>query len=135
MNPNKEQYAKAVSMFLAEMLRTRKIGLTRSAEIAQKVIDNINLIDNEEHFLSFIKELSKDFEELFKLEKIVLKDLKVTQRHNMEEKVREYAITIMATDTKLALSILVEAIREDIQMEDLFNKFPGFREFAGEKNE
>ncbi len=127
----KEEYAKAVCMFLGEMLRTRKINLKRSAEIAQKVVENINLIDDEEDFLKLIKELTIDFEEIHKLEKIVIGDVKRSQRLMMEETVREYVISIMAGDPKLALDILVEAIKEETKMEDLYKKFPKFGEFAG----
>lgn len=133
--PSKEEYAKAVCLFLGEMLRTRKIGLTRSAEIAQRVVENINLIDSEQHFLTIIKELSKDFEELHRLEKIVIKDIQINQRHAMEEKVREYVVGIMASDTKQALAILVEATADGAELESLLIKFPDFGKYAKVKHE
>ena len=131
--PKKEEYAKAVCMFLAEMLRTRKVSLSRSAEIAQKVVDNINLIDTEEDFLRLIKELTSDFEELFKLQKIVLLDVERSQRRDMEETVREYVINIMGTDARQALDVLVEAVKAESQLPQLCAKFPKLKEFTEAK--
>jgi hypothetical protein len=133
INPKKEEYAKAVCMFLAEMLRTRKVSLARSAEIAQKVVDNINLIDTEEDFLRLIKELTSDFEELFKLQKIVLLDVERSQRRDMEETVREYVINIMGTDARQALDVLVEAVKAESQLPQLCAKFPKLKEFTEAK--
>ena len=67
----KEEYAKQVCLFLAELLRTHKIALPRAAEIAEKVTQNINLIDSEAQFLTLIKQLAQDFQELIHLGELV----------------------------------------------------------------
>ena len=126
----KEEYARSVCFFLAELLRTRKITLKRSAEIAQKMVDHINLIDNEQDFLKLIKELTYDFEELFQLEQRVTMHMHSTQREAMEGVVREFVVSIMARDTQLALSVLLEAIKDNAQINDLMIKFPQLKEFA-----
>ena len=131
--PKKEEYAKAVCMFLAEMLRTRKVSLARSAEIAQKVVDNINFIDTEEDFLRLIKERPSDYEELFKLQKIVLLDVERAERRDMEEVVREYVINIMGADARQALDVLVEAVKQEAQLPQLCTKFPKLKEFMEAK--
>ncbi len=43
----KEEYAQAVCYFLAELLRNHRVSLPRAAEISEKVVGNINLIDTE----------------------------------------------------------------------------------------
>ena len=125
----KEEYAKSVCLFLAELLRTRKITLARAAEIAQKVLDHINLIDTEADFLKLIKEMTYDFEELFRLEERVIMHMETGRRQQMEDKVREFVIMVMVTDSSLALSVLQAAINEEAKLEDLCGKFPQFKEF------
>ncbi len=129
--PNqKNQYAKMVSLFLAELLRTRKIDLSRAADIAQKVIRNINLIDTEEQFLNFVKELTRDFDELFPLEERVHMHVHVTKRKDLEQKVQAFVIDVMAKDIDTALHLLQSAIDDEAQLEDLFVKFPDFKLFV-----
>ena len=131
---NKEEYAKSVCFFLAELLRTRKITLRRSAEIAQKIIDHINLIDSEEDFLRLIKDMTYDFEELSRLESRVNMHMQVSKRHMMEDEVREFVVNVMGKDARLALSILQTAVSENASVEDLCEKFPQFKEFIQIKN-
>jgi hypothetical protein len=125
----KEEYAKAVSLFLAELLRTRKISLERAAEIAQKVLHNINLIDSEAQFLKFIKELTSDFQELFQLHERVFLHIKFDERKHMEQKVREFVVRAVVTDLKLASMVLQEAIQEDPSLDKICLKFPEFKAF------
>src|SRR5437763_250037 len=102
----KEEFARAVSLFLAELIRSREITLERAAEIAQKVVENINLIDSEEHFLRFSKELSADFEELFHLHERIRFDIKVNERRHLEQKVRDFVVDMLVQNPKLAYEIL-----------------------------
>jgi hypothetical protein len=127
-NPNsKNDFARHISLFLAELLRTRKIDLERAAEIAQKVVENINLIDNENHFLQFVKELTLDFDELFPFEERVHMHLHVGERRDLERRVRSYAVHIMSTDLNQSLAILQEAIKDEINLDQLYSKFPQFK--------
>jgi len=126
----KNEYAKAISLFLAELLRTRKITLHRAADIAQKVVENINLIDTEEHFLKLVKELSSDFDELQHLVERYHMHLKVTDRKDLEHKARMFAIQIMSSDMNLALQVLQEATKENAQLEDLYIKIPQLKHFV-----
>lgn len=125
----KEQYARSVCYFLAELLRTHRLSLLRAAEIAQKVVENINLIDSEENFLKLVKELSSDFEELNKLSDRIQMNIHTSQRKILEDAVRGFVITILPSDTNLALAILQEAIKDHIMIEDLCVKFPQFQVF------
>ncbi len=125
----KEEYAKAVCYFLAEQLSIRNIELPRAAEIAQKVTENIRLIETEQDFSRFIKELSGDFEELYMLGDRIEMHIHVSVRKDLEEKVREFVVNILPQDTNLALQILNEAIKDDITVQDLCLKFPQFNHF------
>lgn len=128
----KNEYAKSVCYFLAEELRVRNISLERAAEIAQKVVDNINLIDTEEDFLKLIKDLSRDFEELFRLERRIQIGIKISKRKELEAMVRQFVINILPQDTAMALQILKETIRDGIMEEDLRKDFPKFDLFLKE---
>lgn len=133
MIKNKEEYAKSVCYFLAEELRVQRVSLPRAAEIAQKVVDNLNLIDTEQDFLRLILDLSKDFEELHKLHERIRFDIDTSNRRGLEEEVREFVVNILPRDTDLALRILKEAVKDDIKDEDLSHDFPEFKVFL-EKN-
>ena len=123
------EYARAVSLFLAESLRTHRTSLARAAEIAQKVLQNINLIDTEAQFLDFVKVLSSDFEELHHLGEVFHMHMKVSERQYLEQKVRLFVIQVISSNMSLAASVLDEAIKDDVSLDALTAKFPDFKEF------
>lgn len=125
----KEEYAKAVCYFLAEQLRIHKISLRRAADIGQKVLNNLSLIETERDFLRLVKELSKDFEELAKLEQRVFFYVEETDRKQMEKAVRDYVIAMLAQDVKMAVEILKEAVKDKATASSLSDKFPEFKQF------
>jgi len=125
----KEEYAKMVCYFLAEQLRIHKISLKRAAEIGQKVLDNLNLIDSERDFLKLVKELARDFEELVKLEDRTFLFAQESERHKMEKAVRDYVIATLSRDMPSALMILSAAIAESASMDSLCGQFPQFKQF------
>jgi hypothetical protein len=129
INPKRNEYAKAVSLFLAELLRTRKTSLARASEIAQKVLENINLIDTEQQFLEFVKVLTSDFEELHHLGEIFYMHVKISERQDLEQKVRVFVIHIMSQDLDLAAEVLKQAINENLSLNDLCARFPAFKDF------
>ncbi|MEO8065262.1 MAG: hypothetical protein ABI643_00210 [Candidatus Doudnabacteria bacterium] len=130
--PN-DQYAKSVCYFLAEQLRVRNISLQRAAEIAQKVVDNINLIDNEQVFLKLIMDLTKDFDELFPLTERIQMSIHISERKLLEGEVLEFVEDILPVDTHTALRILQEAVKAQINKDVLRQEFPQFSQFL-EKN-
>lgn len=119
-----------VCQFLAEGMRSRKLTLKRASEITEKVLANYNLIDSEADFLSLIKELSKDFEELSKLEKDVLKQRHMDQRRHMENLVKDYVISNLHLHPQVSLTIMEEASKESSNLEALKQKFPEFNLFV-----
>jgi hypothetical protein len=125
----KEQYAKMVCLFLAEGLRTRRISLRRSGEIAEKILQNINLVDTESDFLSLVKELSKDFEELTVLESKIARTKELNEKKWVEAKVREFAIHSLPADSQSALSILQDAADGNSDLTKLQEKYPAFKNY------
>lgn len=125
----KEEYAKAVCYFLAELLRNHKVSLRRAAEISEKVVANINLIDTELHFLEFIRELSRDFEELVTLTTRIDLHLKTGEREKLDMQVREFVISSLDKDIHLAFGVLNEAVQPGACHEKLCQKFPLFKQF------
>ncbi len=129
MDSNKEAYAQSVCYFLAELLRTHKVALNRAAEISQKVLDNINLIDSEQQFLKFIKELSLDFEELMGLSERINMHIQVDERTNLEAWVRQFVIAVLPADLNQASEVLQEAVKSTCEINSLCGKFPQFKQF------
>lgn len=130
---NKEEYTKAVCYFLAEQLRVHKISLRRAADIGQKVLNNLGLIETERDFLLLVKELSKDFEELAKLEQRIFFYVEETDRKQMEKAVRDFVIAKIAQDVKSSLLILVEAVKDKTTTQSLEEKFPEFKQFTSKR--
>jgi hypothetical protein len=130
MATHKDAYAKMVCHFLAEALRTKKTNLPRAAEIGEKFLVHINLLDTEKDFLSLVKELSKDFEELVVLENKIHKSIAQQQSRTLEDLIREFTVEVLAQDSKLALSILQDAAAGKVSLKDLEEKYPAFKEFV-----
>jgi len=127
---SKEEFARIISLFLAEQLRTRNVTLSRAAEIAQKVLQNINLIDTEERFLRFVKELSGDFEELYTLGERIDMHVAISKRKKFEEKVREFVVNVLSSNMQLASLVLQDALAEDCTIDKLGKKYSQFKEFT-----
>jgi hypothetical protein len=124
-----EHYGRMVCLFLAEGLRTRHISVKRAADIAEKVLAHFNLLDSETAFMSFVKELSLEFQELGKLQSKIVKDSHHANRRGWEKAVQEYATGILHSDSRHALDILESASHPDAKLEDILKKFPRFKQF------
>ncbi len=131
---DKNDYARVVCAFLAEGLRTRQVSLERSVEIADKVVQNINLLDTEQDFLGLIKELSKDFEELLKLEDRIERFIKTDERKKMEKLVQDYALQSMRQDLKEASQVMEAALQESATLESLSQQFPKFSKYLSQNH-
>lgn len=125
----KHEYARAVCVFLADGLRSRRIPLQHAAEIAEKVVENINLIDSEEDFLKFVKNLASDFEELAKLEERIYMRIRIDERKELEAKVRDYVVRMIESDLEQSVRLLEEAVKNGSTLHDLVNKFPRFKKY------
>ena len=102
-------------------------------EISEKVVSNINLLDNERQFLEFIQDLSRDFEELVQFTKRIDMHMQVSEREKLEIQVREFVISSLGTDLQTAFGVLSEAIKAGTRQENLCQKFPQFKQFIDTK--
>lgn len=132
MHP-KNNSAHLFCLFLAEEMRLRRISLGEAKEMARAVVAHKNLIDNEEHLLKLVMELSKDFPELKKFEQKLAIYIEKKTRSDAEKKVTEFVALIMDTDQNLAMQILDDAIDSGNSLEKLGAKYPKFAEFLMQK--
>ena len=100
MTTLKENMSKAVCLFLAEMLRTRKVKLDRCADIAAEIVNRLESIGSEKQFLDAVKELEFEFQEL--------KTLKNDLLHYSYETFSEYWKKAMTYTSLTAQSIKLE---------------------------
>jgi hypothetical protein len=116
-------------LFLAEEMRMRSLSLGDAKEIARATLLHKNLIDNEEHMLRFMIELSKDYPQLKRFESKLAAYIERKSRSDAEKRVAQFVETIMETDQTLALTLLDDAINSDNSLEELSQKYPAFAEF------
>src|SRR4051812_21168925 len=127
-NP-KDNAVHLLCLFLAEEMRLRMISLGEAKQIATQVLIHKNLIDNEEHMLRLVMELSKDFPQLKKFEQKLAVYIERKTRSDAERKVTEFVATIMESDQNLAIQILDDAIDNNNSLEFLMKKYPQFTEY------
>jgi len=130
----KDNAAHLFCLYLAEEMRMRAISLGQAKEMARAVIAHKNLIDNEEHLLHLIMELSKDFPQLKKFEQKLASYIERQSRSEGERKVTEFVAEVMATDQNLAMRILEDAIDSSNNLDILKSKYPKFAEFLTNNN-
>jgi len=125
----KDNSAHLLCLFLAEEMRMHTISLGEAKEIARAVVAHKNLIDNEEHMLHLIMELSKDYPQLKKFEKNLAVYIEKQSRSEGEKKVTEFVASIMDSDPAAAMKILEDAIDVANNLDILKSKYPKFAEF------
>ncbi|OGE91132.1 MAG: hypothetical protein A3G07_00665 [Candidatus Doudnabacteria bacterium RIFCSPLOWO2_12_FULL_47_12] len=130
MTTLKENMSKAVCLFLAEMLRTRKVKLDRCADIAAEIVNRLESIGSEKQFLDAVKELEFEFQELKTLKNDLLQVTSMSSRQQMEQIVREYAIQILPHDPKQSILLLEEALKSESTLISLSKRFSDFAKFA-----
>lgn len=128
LNP-KDNAAHLLCLFLAEEMRMRMISLGEAKEIARAVVAHKNLIDNEEHMLHLVLELSKDYPQLKKFEKRLTAYIESSSRTDAERLVTEFVAQIMDTDQNQAMRILEDAIDAGNNLDILKAKYPKFTDF------
>jgi len=130
MTTLKENMSKAVCLFFAEMLRTRKVKLDRCADIAAEIVNRLESIGSEKQFLDAVKELEFEFQELKTLKNDLLQVTSMSSRQQMEQIVREYAIQILPHDPKQSILLLEEALKSESTLISLSKRFSDFAKFA-----
>jgi hypothetical protein len=125
----KDNAAHLFCLYLAEEMRVHTISLGEAKEITRAIVAHKNLIDNEEHMLRLVMELSKDYPRLKKFEQSLAVYLERKGRTESEKKVTEFVATIMDTDPNTAMQILDDAIDSHNNLDILKSKYPKFAEF------
>lgn len=118
-------------LFLAEMLRTRRVSLRRGADIAAAIVVKLDQIQSEAEFLQLVKQLEYEFQELQHLEQDLTFYHKVSQREKLEKLVREFAIQNLPDDPHRAVALMEEALLPGVELSELTKNFPDFGEFVG----
>ena len=131
LNP-KDNAAHLFCLFLAEEMRQRTISLGEAKEMARALVAHKNLIDNEEHMLHLILELSKDFPQLKRFEQKLAIYIEKQSRSVAERKITEFVAAIMDRDQNLAMQILEDAIDSRHNLDILKSKYPAFKEFLNQ---
>lgn len=131
LNP-KDNAAHLFCLFIAEEMRMHTVSLGEAKEIARALVAHQNLIDNEEHMLRLVMELSKDYPALKRFEKKIATYVDQKSRSESEKKVTEFVSAIMDTDQNLAMQILDDAISSGNSLDMLVAKYPKFSEFLNQ---
>lgn len=129
---NREALSRCVCLFLAEMLRTRKVSLSRAADIAAVTLMEFDKIFSEAEFLEAIRRLEFEFQEIKYLEQDVLLFSQISERERMEHLVKEFVIKKLPTDPKLPLDIMQQALVSGSTLESLSRRFSDFALFVSE---
>jgi hypothetical protein len=98
--------------------------------MALKIVQNINLIDNEKDFLGFLEEMGKTSESFLRLYKRVKHFSERGAKAQNEVLVHQFAVETMTYNGELAKKILKDSIDEGLNFEALCVKYPQFRQFV-----
>ncbi|HEX5429703.1 MAG TPA: hypothetical protein VFX17_01310 [Patescibacteria group bacterium] len=131
LNP-KDNAAHLFCLFLAEEMRKRTISLGQAKEMARAVVAHKNLVDNEEHMLRLVIELSKDFPQLKNFEKKLAEYIEKTTRSKQELLITEFVSQIMDSDPNQAMRILDDAIESSYNLDALKAKYPELGQFLNQ---
>lgn len=115
-----------ISLFLCELLRSRKISLSRAAEVAYGVIEKLSEITNESEALSFLGSLEKDYEEVLALKQALHFGYKEEDVHVYEKEIREYAASLFDSNMVVSSSFLHDAADPRATIQTLCLKYPDF---------
>lgn len=130
LESEQNQYGRMFCMFLAEGLRSRRISLKRSADIAEHFLKHANLLHNELDFLALVRELTKDFEELLIFENQMVKNRERADKRSLDSLVKDFVVSTLPKNPELSLGILQDAASGTFDLERLKAKYPDFSKFT-----
>lgn len=116
-------------MFLAEVIRSRRISLRRAAEVSQHVIALFPQVKSEKDVLALLTEVEKDFEEIVVLKQALHFGYSETDIRVYEHEIKEYAAGIFTKDMPSSVSFLQEASKPDMDIVKLCLRYPDFCQF------
>lgn len=123
------QFRQMVAMFLAEIIRSRRISLRRAAEISGEVIALLPQVHTEKDVLGLLTEVEKDFEEIVVLKQALHFGYNETDIKIYEHDIKEFAAEIFTKDMPLSVGFLQDASRPSMDIVKLCLKYPDFCQF------
>lgn len=129
----REKFAMAVCEFLSEMLRTRRVSLTRGTEIAAALLPRLEQIRTEEEFHRAVRELEFEFQEMRQLGDELQLHSKISERKEMEKLVRDYAAEELPLNPGVAVKIMQDALLPGMTPDWLLRKYPELNSYKNER--
>jgi|GEM_PF-1292779 len=118
-----------VSLFLAELLRSRRASLSRAAEVASHVVQKLSTLRSEDDALTLLGTLEHEFAEVIALKQALHFGYREEDIRVYEREIREYAATIFGTDMVLSSSFLKDAAEPAASIQTLCLKYPDFCQY------
>lgn len=118
-----------VSLFLSEIIRSRKTSIPRAAEISDHVLKAMERLRNDEtEMLRLLDDLEKDFQEVAGLKKTLHFGRRQDDIRAYEREIREYAANLFKKDMICSAAFLRDAAQSR-SIRDLCQEYPDFYEF------
>lgn len=124
-----------VSLFLSELLRSRRASLSRAAEVASHVVQTLSTLKSEDDALALLGALEHEFTEVIALKQALHFGYREEDVHVYEQEIREYAATIFGTDMVLSSSFLKDAAEPTATIQTLCLKYPDFCQYLIQSSE
>jgi hypothetical protein len=123
------QFRQMAGMFLAEVIRSRRVSLRRAAEISHQVVIILPKISSEKDALALLTEVEKDFEEITVFKQALHFGYSDTDIRVYEREIKEYAAKIFTQDMPFSASFLQDASKQEMDIVKLCLKYPNFCEY------
>jgi hypothetical protein len=124
-----------VSLFLSEIIRSRKITIPRAAEISSQVLKAMEqLRDDETEMLRLLDQLEKDFQEVAALKQTLRVGKGDLDVRVYDEEIREYSAELFKTNMVASAAFLRDAARSD-SIDKVCAVYPDFCNFLIEKTD
>lgn len=122
-------FNQVVALFLAEALRSRRISLSRAAEVSARVTDCLPYISSEDQALAMLTEIEKDFQEVTALKQALHFGYKESDVKVYEDEIKSYAAKILQQGLTEPNAFLQDAAIPNMSISQLCLKYPDFCSF------
>lgn len=118
-----------VALFLAEAIRSRRMSISRAAEISQRVVSNLPRVSSENEVLNMLTDISRDFDEVVVLKQALHFGHHPSDVKIFESEIKYYASEILENDIDASNAFLQYAAQPGMTIQQLFLKYPTFCQF------
>jgi hypothetical protein len=115
-----------VALFLAEALRSRRMSLSRAAEVSRRVVSSMGSVNSEEQTLQLLTNIERDFEEVASLKQALHFGYRPYDIKVYESEIRDYASKTFAQDMNMSNAFLQDAARPGTNIQEMCVKYPDF---------